>query len=103
MSISNNIIRLNFMTCGMTLINDNVNCPFLDGDVPHTISYGVNIFQPIHFARLSGQVRDINNRNKRLTSEHAETELFGITHCVNHFQGFITIILNFPDIRYNVG
>ena len=42
---------------------DNVNFPFLDGDVPHVTSYGVYISQLIRFARISSQVSDYNNRN----------------------------------------
>ena len=39
--------------------------PFLDGDVPGSISYGV--FQLIRFARASSHVADFNTRNKLLT------------------------------------
>ena len=38
--------------------------PFLDGDVPRFISYGVYIFQLIRFARASSHVADFNTRNK---------------------------------------
>ena len=44
-----------------------VNFPFLDGDVPHSPSYGVYISQLIHFARVSSNVDDFNNRNLFLT------------------------------------
>ena len=40
-----------------------VNFPFLDGDVPHSPSYGVYISQLIHFARVCSNVDDFNNRN----------------------------------------
>ena len=39
--------------------------PFLDGDVPGSISYGV--FQLIRFARASSLVADFNTRNTLLT------------------------------------
>ena len=41
--------------------------PFLDGDVPRSISYGVYISQFISFARVSSHVDDFNTRNKVLT------------------------------------
>ena len=44
-----------------------VNFPFLDGDVPHSTSYGVYISQLIRFARVSSHVADFNARNKSLT------------------------------------
>ena len=44
-----------------------VRFPFLDGDVPERLSYGVHISQLIRFARASSHVTDFNNRNKFLT------------------------------------
>ena len=41
---------------------DIVNFPFLDGDVPHSTSYGVYISQLIQFARVSSHVADFNAR-----------------------------------------
>ena len=41
-----------------------INFPFLEGDVPRSISYGVYISQLIHFARASSYVTDFNTRNK---------------------------------------
>ena len=46
-----------------------VNFPFLDGDVPHTASYGVYISQLIRSARMSSHVTDFNTRNKLLTAK----------------------------------
>ena len=46
-----------------------VNFPFLDGDVPPSLFYGVNISQLIHFARVCSNVDDFNNRNKFLISK----------------------------------
>ena len=48
---------------------DIVNFPFLDGDVPHSTSYGVYISQLIRFARVSSHVVDFNARNKSLTAK----------------------------------
>ena len=41
-----------------------VNFPFLDGDVPRSTSYGVDISQLILFTRASSHVADFNTRNK---------------------------------------
>ena len=43
--------------------------PFLDGDIPRRISYGVYISQLIRFARASSNVSDFNCRNKALTAK----------------------------------
>ena len=48
---------------------DIVNFPFLDGDVPRSISYGVYISQLIRFARVSSHVDDFNTRNEVLTAK----------------------------------
>ena len=41
-----------------------VNFPFLDGDVPHSLSYGVYISQLIRFnTSVCSNVDDFNNRN----------------------------------------
>ena len=41
----------------------------MDGDVPHSIVYGVYVSQLIRFTRLSGHVTDSNARNKSLTAK----------------------------------
>ena len=46
-----------------------VNIPFLDGDVPRSIPYGVYISQRIRFARASSHVADFNTCNKLLTQK----------------------------------
>ena len=46
-----------------------MNFHFLDGDVPHSVSYGVDICQFIRFARVSSNVDDLNTRNKVLTAK----------------------------------
>ena len=48
---------------------DNVNLPFLDGDVPRSTSYGVYIPQIIRFARVSSHADDLNTRNKVLKTK----------------------------------
>ena len=48
---------------------DIVNFPFLDGDVPRSMSYGVYISQLIRFARVSSHFDDFNTRNKVLTAK----------------------------------
>ena len=40
-----------------------VNFPFLDGDVPRSLSYGVYISQLIRFARMCSNIDDFINRN----------------------------------------
>ena len=46
-----------------------VNFPFLDGDVPRSLSYGVYISHFIRFARVCSNVEYFNNSNKFLTSK----------------------------------
>ena len=46
-----------------------VNFPFLDGDVPHSTSYGVSISQLIRFARVCSNVDYFNNRILFLTAK----------------------------------
>ena len=48
---------------------DIVNFPFLDGDAPHSTSYGVYISQRIRFARVYSHADDFNTRNKVLTAK----------------------------------
>ena len=48
---------------------DIVFFPFVDGDVPHSTSYGVYISQLIRFARVSSHVPDFSARNKSLTAK----------------------------------
>ena len=48
---------------------DIVNYPFLDGDVPHSTSYGVYISQFIRFARVSSHGDDFTTRNKVLIAK----------------------------------
>ena len=48
---------------------DIVNFPFLDGEVPRSISYGVYISQLIRFARVCSHVADFNARNRSLIAK----------------------------------
>ena len=52
---------------------DIVNCPFLDGDVPRSTSYGVYISQLIRFARVSSHADDFYTCNKVLTEKTSQT------------------------------
>ena len=63
LSISNDIVSTRI--CDFEI----VNFPFLDGDVPRSTSYGVNISQLIRFARASSYVADFNTRNELLTQK----------------------------------
>ena len=42
---------------------ETVNFPFLDGDVPSSLSHCVYISQPIRFARVCSNVDDFSNKN----------------------------------------
>ena len=46
-----------------------VNVPFLDGDAPHSTSYGVYISQFLRFAGASSHVADFNTYTKLLTQK----------------------------------
>ena len=46
-----------------------IKFPFLDGDVPHSTSYGVYISQLIRFAIVCSHVADFNARYKSLTAK----------------------------------
>ena len=48
---------------------DIVNFPFLDGDLPRRLSYGVYISQLIRFARVCSHVDDFITRNKYFTAK----------------------------------
>ena len=46
-----------------------VNFAFLDGDLPRSTAYGVNISQVICFASAFSYVTDFNTRNELLTQK----------------------------------
>ena len=58
---------------------------FLDGDVPHSTSFGVYISQLIRFARALSYVADFNTRNKLFFLNKA----IDIINFAKHFQNFI--------------
>ena len=67
LSISNDIVTTKSYDKRDDFDFEIANFPFLDGDVPHSTSYGVYISQLIRFARAS--VTDFNTRNKLLTQK----------------------------------
>ena len=62
------LIALSPDLCTLTYF-EIVNFPFLDGDVPHSTSYGVYISQLIRFASASSHVADFNTGNILLTQK----------------------------------
>ena len=70
LSISNDIVSTKIYDKRDDFDYGIVNFPFqIDGDVPHSTSYGVYISQLIRFARASSYVTDFNTRNKLLTQK----------------------------------
>ena len=63
LSITNDIISSKIYNKQDDFNVETVNLPFLDGDVPRSISYGIYISQLIDFARVCSYVDDFNNRN----------------------------------------
>ena len=68
MSITNGIVSFKIYDKWDDYNFEIVNFPFLDGDAPRSISYGVYISQLIRFARLCSYVNDLNNRTLFLTA-----------------------------------
>ena len=69
LSISNDIVSTKIYDKWDGFDFEIVNFPFLDGDVPRSTSYGVNISQLIRFARVSSHVADFSTRKKLLTQK----------------------------------
>ena len=69
LSISNDIVSTKFCDKHDDFDFDFFNLPFLDGDVPHSTSYGVYISQLFRFARASSNDADFNTRNKLFTQK----------------------------------
>ena len=69
LSISNGIVSTKIYDKRDDFYFEIVNFPFLDGDVPRSISYGVYISQLIRFSRASSYVINIYPRNKLLTQK----------------------------------
>ena len=69
LSISNGFVSTKIYNKRDDFDFDKENFPFLDGDVPRSTSYGVNISKLIRFARVCSHVADLNARNKSLTAK----------------------------------
>ena len=69
LSISDGFIKTTIYNKRDNFDFDIVNCPFVDGDVPRSTSYGVYISQLIRFARVSSLVDGFNTRNKVWTAK----------------------------------
>ena len=69
LSISNDIVSTKIYDKRDDFDFEIVNFPFLDGDVPHSTSYGVYTSQLFRFARASSYVTDFNTHNKLLTQK----------------------------------
>ena len=69
LSITNGIVSSKIYDKWDDLKFEIVKFPFLDGDVPHSPSYGVYISKLIRFARVCSNVDDFNNRNLFLTAK----------------------------------
>ena len=67
LSISNDFVSSKIYDKREDFDFDIVNFPFLDGDVPRRLSYGVYISQLIIFARVCSHVDFVNTRNKCVT------------------------------------
>ena len=61
----------------------------MDGDIPHSLSYGVYISQLIRFAKVCSNVDDFNNRNLFLTAKLLK-QVIDIIKFVKHFLNFTT-------------
>ena len=64
LSISNDIVSTKIYYKRYDFDFEIANSLFLDGDVPRSTSYGVDISQLIRFARASGHAADFNTRYK---------------------------------------
>ena len=69
LSISNGIVFTQIYDKRDDFDFEIVNFPFLDGDVPRSTSYGIDISQLISTARASSHVTDFNTHNKLLTQK----------------------------------
>ena len=69
LSISNDIVSSKIYDKRGDFNFEIVNFPFLDGDVPRSPAYYINISQLIRFARVDYNIDDFNNRNLFLTAK----------------------------------
>ena len=70
LSISNDIVSTKIYDKRDDFYFEIVNFTFLDGNVPRSTSYGVNISQLIQFAGASSHVADFKTHNKLLTQKY---------------------------------
>ena len=88
LSISNGFVKTKIFDKRDDFDFDALNFPFLDGDVPRSTSYGVNISQLIRFARVPSHVDGFNTRDKVLTENFSDKDI-DIINFVRRFQNFI--------------
>ena len=69
LSISDDFVKTKIYDKRNDFDFDIVNFPFLDSDVPRSISYGVYISQLIRLARVSSHFDYFNTSNKVLTAK----------------------------------
>ena len=69
MSLTNGIVSSKIYDKQDDFNFEMVNFPYLGGDVPRSPSYGINISQLIHFARVCSNVDDFNNRHLFVTAK----------------------------------
>ena len=84
LSITNGIVSSKIYDKQDDFNFEKVNFPFLDGDVPRSLSYGVYIPQLICFATVCSNVDDFNNRNLFLTTKLLN-KVLGIIKFEKHF------------------
>ena len=101
LSISNDIVSTKIYDKRDDFDFEIVNFPFLNGDVPHSTSYGVYISQLIRFARASSYVADFNTRNKLITQKLLKQGI-GIINFAKLFQNFIDDTMIFIS-KFQVG
>ena len=69
LSITNGVVSSTIIDKRDNFNFEIVKFPFLEGDVPRSPSYGLNISQLNRFARVCSNVDDFNNRNLFLTAK----------------------------------
>ena len=88
---------------GTCLLLPIVNFPWLSGDVPRLLSYGVYISQLVRFARCCTSVSDFNSKNLQLTSKlltqgyryHKLRKTFG-----KFFRSYSDLLSKFGEISF---
>ena len=93
LSISDGFVKTNLFDKRDDFDFDIVNFPFLDGDVPRSISYGVYISHFIlFFSRVSSHVDDFNTEIRFWQQNFSDKDI-DIINFVRRFQNFIGGIL----------